>query len=699
MTTPAVDPGTRAAGEASGDGTDSRLVLAGRRLNPAWTLASTARYGNDAWDLKPAQFQAHSKALLLNFAVIPATYRATIKQLCYAMLSGNLPPNEPRPSVGSIRRHLVELRRFTDWLDTGSNPSPAGSNPSPALRQLTRHHLSAYATHLTKTVASPASREVAEVGVRLLWRYRSVLDDPLGVDPLDCEGWGGSIRRARGENSTARIDEAVLGPLLTWALRFVDDFAGDIVTARRRWETIHDGRPQSRLPREEVRPRLQAVLDRYTTSGAPLPGHRGAVNLHALARQIGCTPQHLKVGTAGAAVTALAARNGVTTFPVLDTPVTGLLEGQQWLARIGYASFDPNGVQNLSVLLQTACYLTIAYLSGMRDSEIKHLQRGSVRRHADSTGAAYRWTITSRAFKNEADPAGTVASWVIGSPAARAVAVLEQLQPASADLLFRPLHVPADKPSGAQPFGRTNELLNRLTAWINRYCDHRGRVDTIPPVPGGRLHTRQFRRTLAWHIARRPGGAIAGALQYRHLSIQMFEGYAGTSDSGFRAEVEAEQALARGEHLLAMSTDHDHELSGPAADEARQRLAELSHRTGFDGTVITDPVRLRRIMQRHDPHLYPGDYITCVFDPSKALCQPRPDTAGALRPAASRCQPLDCRNTALTVDNRDALRDEAGRIDIELADRPTLPPLLLHRLTARRDKISNFLTRHDPTGP
>lgn len=31
----------------------------------------------------------------------------------------------------------------------------------------------------------------------------------------------------------------------------------------------------------------------------------------------------------------------------------------------------------------------------------------------------------------------------------------------------------------------------------------------------------------------------------------MFEGYAGTSDSGFRAEVEAEQALARGEHLLA----------------------------------------------------------------------------------------------------------------------------------------------------
>ncbi|MFF3574978.1 hypothetical protein [Nocardia jiangxiensis] len=37
----------------------------------------------------------------------------------------------------------------------------------------------------------------------------------------------------------------------------------------------------------------------------------------------------------------------------------------------------------------------------------------------------------------------------------------------------------------------------------------------------------------------------------------MFEGYAGTSDSGFRAEAESEEALARGEHLLAMIDQHD----------------------------------------------------------------------------------------------------------------------------------------------
>ena len=43
----------------------------------------------------------------------------------------------------------------------------------------------------------------------------------------------------------------------------------------------------------------------------------------------------------------------------------------------------------------------------------------------------------------------------------------------------------------------------------------------------------------------------------------MFEGYAGTTDSGFRAEVESEQALARGEHLLATVTSTPHSPAPP----------------------------------------------------------------------------------------------------------------------------------------
>ena len=147
--------------------------------------------------------------------------------------------------------------------------------------------------------------------------------------------------------------------------------------------------------------------------------------------------------------------------------------------------------------------------------------------------------------------------WIVGESAARAIGVLERIHRERArgrtDWLFAPIK------SGAAASGRgendamtlagTNLQINRFVSWVANYCAAQGRVDGIPDVDGKpwRLSTRQFRRTLAWYIARRPGGSIAGAIAYRHHSVQMFEGYAGTSASGFRAEVEAEEALARGD--------------------------------------------------------------------------------------------------------------------------------------------------------
>ena len=141
----------------------------------------------------------------------------------------------------------------------------------------------------------------------------------------------------------------------------------------------------------------------------------------------------------------------------------------------------------------------------------------------------------------------------------------------------------------------------------NDFCAAHNRADAIPMVRRQcwRSSTSQFRRTLAWFIARRPGGAIAGTIQYRHHSIQMFEGYAGTSESGFRGEVKAEQTLQRGERLFAMIENHEHhDLRGPAAREAQNRLDNLQRSTAYRGSVITDRRRLVRLMRREDPHTY-----------------------------------------------------------------------------------------------
>ncbi|MEV6644141.1 prolyl oligopeptidase family serine peptidase [Amycolatopsis sp. NPDC051371] len=81
----------------------------------------------------------------------------------------------------------------------------------------------------------------------------------------------------------------------------------------------------------------------------------------------------------------------------------------------------------------------------------------------------------------------------------------------------------------------------------------------------------------------------------------MFEGYASTSRSGFRAEVESEQALLRGEHLTDIATSYRHDLAGPAAEEARRRLDILTANPDFPGLVLADPVRTRRFLARHLP--------------------------------------------------------------------------------------------------
>ncbi len=67
------------------------------------------------------------------------------------------------------------------------------------------------------------------------------------------------------------------------------------------------------------------------------------------------------------------------------------------------------------------------------------------------------------------------------------------------------------------------------------------------------FETRQFRHTLAWHIAHQPFGIVAGARQFHHTKTIMFEGRAGTSASGFAAEVASKEAVARLDYLALRS--------------------------------------------------------------------------------------------------------------------------------------------------
>jgi hypothetical protein len=102
-------------------------------------------------------------------------------------------------------------------------------------------------------------------------------------------------------------------------------------------------------------------------------------------------------------------------------------------------------------------------------------------------------------------------------------------------------------------------------------------------------------------------------------------------------------------------------------------------------------------MRRHDPNVFPGEFVTCVFNPDKALClRPQADTT---TPALADCKPLTCRNVALTGDNRAAWRRHLNRLEQALGE-STLAPYVRSRLHEQHRDIARFLDADgDPNEP
>jgi integrase len=698
------------------------LVLADRPLRPGVDLTYTARFGDDVWPLTPAIHQLHHQGLSLDFTTIPAPFQTVCKVLFAALLSLDPPAGLVPPSIVTIRGHFSAVKQFLIWLDDRNITALADVAPI---------DLAGYGRHLQTQRVSVVNTETKRYAVRLFWLFRGKLHvDALPADPAVVFGmpYTRPTRRVPTENTTDRIPEHVLAPLMVWALRWIEDFADDILTA-----CAHQQADQQTIARRGPLPvgqrgaqqRLIEVLDGYRQRGQRLPGqsraltrrHRGpanstpdgaaggaTVNITRLAVQARCHPATLSRPYARQLITDAAAELGVDADTYLPTPIHGPLDGRPWQPGIGTGRLP-----ELARHLQTACYLVIAYLSGMRDSEVKHLRRGCLRTWRDQTGQPVRHKVTSLAFKGEAAVDGVEATWIVGAPVARAVSVLEALQPAEQPLLFAVLPTSHNrdrvKANTVKIPYSTNRDLAGFVAWITSYCTVHDRGDTVPDVNGRpwKLTTRQFRRTLAWFIARQPGGSIAGAIQYRHLSVQMFEGYAGTSASGFRHEVEAEQALQRGQKLLDFATgDHPRQLLGPAADEARTRLAAFT--AHFPGKIVNDRKRLQRIMASHDPNIHPGHYVTCVYNPDRSLChQDRPhtdtgsgsgsgsDAAAPPGPALTDCRPTRCRNVTLTPANAHALTQWISRIDAILATEQVLAPYLRDRLHQQREEVTALL--------
>jgi len=338
----------------------------------------------------------------------------------------------------------------------------------------------------------------------------------------------------------------------------------------------------------------------------------------------------------------------------METPISILPEtGRPWRPR-----FDVKTLAQEERMLQSAAYILCAYLTGMRDCEVQAMQRGCLSFTRSEDGMIMRHRVQSVAYKGKSSQ-GEPADWITIEPVAKAVEVLERLslRAASARGLMTLWPVLAAKSVCK------DHLSAEIVRQLNRFRDHLndlfGTCDqpAIPDGPEGvpwRITTRQFRRTIAWHIANRPFGTIAGMIQYKHASVAAFEGYAGSSRSGFRAEVENQRSLGQLDDLLIYFNERQAgaTLSGPAATRIAKTLDNISEDLGPLPAMIADRARLRTMLASLARTLHVGVLADCFFDPGTAACLKQ--ATGAKGPLTALCQPTLCPNACITARHRPA---------------------------------------------
>jgi len=309
-------------------------------------------------------------------------------------------------------------------------------------------------------------------------------------------------------------------------------------------------------------------------------------------------------------------------------------------------------------MLQAACYIVCAYLTGMRDSEVQAMRRGCLSLVRSADGIIERHQVRSVAYKGQSSQ-GEPATWIAIAPVADAITVLEQLSGRAsaargADTLWPVLVL--------RPGSKTH-ISAEIVRQLNAYRDH---LNTLfgtpaePAVPPGvdgrpwRITTRQFRRTIAWHIANRPFGTVAGMIQYKHASIAAFEGYAGTSRSGFHAEVEAEHRLGQLDDIVAYFDERQTgaALSGPAAARIGQALDAVADELQPLPGMIADRGRLRTLLASNARRLHVGILADCFFDPATALCLRQATDPDRTAPTLALCEPNKCPNACITARHR-----------------------------------------------
>jgi len=263
----------------------------------------------------------------------------------------------------------------------------------------------------------------------------------LTADRLTVYPWPGRTanavagRERSDENRTARIPEAISAPLLAGAVFYVQTASKDILAALREVDALQAARDELDLKPGEAKRRLQAFIARRRREGrgilalpaAKLANRPGATvvdgvvqhaNYHTVGLLTGvtegtCRRHHRLLDDAGR---DLGFEVGGLDTPRSPWPATGA----PWQSRL-----DPVSLSLEVTHLRAAVWIVIAFLSGMRDEEVRELGRDCAFTEPADDGRV-RYKLRSRVYKG-ARLSGEETDWVVLEVVHQAVDVLLQL--------------------------------------------------------------------------------------------------------------------------------------------------------------------------------------------------------------------------------------------------------------------------------
>lgn len=645
----------------------SDIVLCSMKLKEGTDREALSQFGDDVWNLDPAVFHtmARNAFQTIDFTDISCPMeRLTAKEYIFAWLNERLPDRSERLRPLSTRTALATLQQFMAFVREREGRFDASL--------VDQDLLDAYLALQKKRSVLPS--RIAACLRPILQLHR--LARFLTYGGLRFAPWNGTpaykVAGCNGrssENMTPRIPDPVISALVQWSLRYVEVFSTDILAARDELDTLettYAARRQNSC-RGSVIERLAHWIDerRQMERGIPVwnePERMGGLcgsialsqrrnghvlNIRLISLQSGVYPTNLISNKTAYrllldAMTELGVEQGGMDTPITIDPDTG----RPWRAR-----FDSFALAHEERQLQTAAYILCAYLTGMRDSEVQAMQPGCLQRKRSADGMIERLTIRSIVYKGQ-EERGRPEEWVTIEPVARAVEIAECLA-----ARHRPEHT---KDGIWRVLHRARALERGLPHVVRRINEYRKHLDqcfglphkpAIPLVEGRiwKFNTRQFRRTVAWYIANRPFGVVAGKIQYKHASVAMFDGYAGSSASGFRQEVEQEHHLGQLDDIVAHyeATQREERLAGPAASRVTQEIERVTQEIGSLPGVIADGKRVKAMLAHLARTLHVGYLCDCFFEPATALCLNQ-STGSANQPVLSNCAPDRCPNSCIT---------------------------------------------------